>query len=128
MTVWWVQLLLVAAGGAVGGAARHLIAGWVGRRTGERFPWGTGVVNISGALALGCLLGIYESQRTTIGAGWLLLGVGVLGSYTTVSSLSLQALLLARAGRLRDAAAYVSVSLVAGVLAVFAGLCLGSAG
>lgn len=126
MSPWWIQWLAVASGGAIGGAFRHLLSGWIARRTGERFPWGTLAVNTSGAMALGFLLGSQGSLHTTEGDLWLLLGVGVLGSYTTASSLSLQTLCLAKRSEYRSAIAYVLVSVAAGIAACFAGVCLGS--
>ena len=117
----WQQWLLVAAGGALGGALRYAVSGWFARRVGETFPWGTLVVNASGAFLLALLMG--SSAFGTAASGtpshgmWLLLGVGVIGSYTTVSSLSLQTLSLARDGQLRAAAAYVGLSLLTGLAA-----------
>lgn len=126
MSPWWIQWLAVASGGAIGGVLRHLLSGWIARRAGERFPWGTLAVNTSGAMALGFLLGSQGSLHATGGKLWLLLGVGVLGSYTTASSLSLQTLFLARGREYRLAVAYVLISLAAGIVACFTGACLGS--
>lgn len=117
----WQQWLLVAAGGAFGGALRYAVSGWFARRVGETFPWGTLVVNASGAFLLALLMGSSAFGDASGGAPsngmWLLLGVGVIGSYTTVSSLSLQTLSLAREGQLRAAAAYVGLSLFTGLAA-----------
>jgi CrcB protein len=118
-------LLVVATGGAIGGVLRYLVSSWIARRTGEGFPWGTLAVNTSGALALGFLLGSQDALHATEGKLWLLLGVGILGSYTTASALSLQTLLLARARKYRSAAGYVLISVTAGIAACFAGVCLG---
>lgn len=93
--------------------------------TGERFPWGTLAVNSSGAMVMGLLLGLNSALHTTEGDLWLLLGVGALGSYTTVSSLSLQTLLLAKGREYRAAIVYVLLSLAAGIAACFLGAWLG---
>jgi len=116
--------LTVCLGGALGGALRYAVSGWIGRRIGETFPWGTLVVNASGAFAIGVLLGLLARQALPAGV-WSLLGVGVLGGYTTVSSLSLQTLLLARDGELPRAGAYLGLSLLSGLAAVVAGLMVG---
>lgn len=115
------DLLLVALGGALGACARVWLAGAVTRRMGETFPWGTLVVNVSGAVMIGLLAaaflhadGVAQGWRET----WLLLVVGILGSYTTVSSFSLQTLALAREGEGGRAALNVMASL---------GLCLAAA-
>jgi fluoride exporter len=117
----WQQWLLVAAGGALGGGMRYAISGWLAKRVGETFPWGTLVVNASGAFLLALLMGSSGFAGTVSNGAWLLLGVGVIGSYTTVSSLSLQTLALAREGPPRVAAAYVGLSLITGLAAAALG-------
>lgn len=106
----------VAVGGALGGMARFWVSGLVGQRLGEAFPWGTLVVNASGALAIGIAAGLLTDGATS--AAWHVAAVGFLGSYTTVSSFSLQTLALAREGRIGRAAWNVAGSL---------GLCLAAA-
>jgi len=94
-------ILPVALGGAIGGVLRYHVAGVVASRLGDRFPWGTLVVNVSGAALIGALAGLIPVRPGIEGAAsalWLVLAVGVLGSYTTVSSFSLQTLALLRAG------------------------------
>jgi CrcB protein len=122
----WGQWLLVAAGGAVGGALRYAVTGWFSRHTGERFPWGTLAVNASGALVLGLLMGRALIAPNAHEPLWLLLGVGVIGSYTTVSSLSLQTLLLFRNGQTLRAFIYLAATLMTGLAAAAAGLWLGN--
>jgi fluoride exporter len=114
-------VLIVGAGGVVGGVARFWVAGAVGRRMGEAFPWGTLVVNGTGAVAIGVLAALLATGRLTGGdaaSAWLALAIGVLGSYTTVSSFSLQTLALFRQGALGRAGLNVVGSLV---------VCLGAA-
>lgn len=113
--------LAVFLGGGLGGALRYAVSGWVGRRVGETFPWGTLAVNASGAFAIGLLLGLLSGHGLAEGL-WLPLGVGVLGGYTTVSSLSLQTFLLSRDGGHGRAAAYLGLSLLTGLVAVLAGI------
>ena len=117
MSASWQQWLLVAAGGALGGALRYTVSGWIAKRVGETFPWGTLVVNASGAFVLALLMGSPAFSGAASNGVWLLVGVGVIGSYTTVSSLSLQTLSLAREGQLRLAAAYMGLSLITGLAA-----------
>ena len=118
------ELILVALGGSLGACARFWLSGIVARRVGETFPWGTLAVNVSGALAIGLLAarvmtpeGIAEPWREA----WLLLVTGVLGSYTTVSSFSLQTLALVRTGDGGRAALNVVASLGLCLAAAFAG-------
>lgn len=115
------QLILVMAGGALGSAARFL----VGRATlagfGPNFPYGTLTVNLVGGLAMGVLAGILA--RHTNGEAWrLLLGVGVLGGFTTFSSFSLDTIALIERGSVGTALGYVLVSVIGSILAVFVGL------
>ncbi len=123
------QILLVFFGGALGAAGRHWVSGLVARRAGETFPWGTLVVNVSGALALGLLAGAVLAVGTPAESyAWSFLAVGVLGSYTTVSSFSLQTLELIRGGEGGQAFWNVILSFVlclaAATLGLWGGLAL----
>lgn len=112
------QLIAVAVGGAIGGMGRFWLSGVVARRYGETFPWGTLVVNVSGAATIGILAAVLLAPGThAINhlPAWSGLVIGVLGSYTTVSSFSLQTLALVRANQPVQAIGNVVASL---------GLCL----
>ena len=113
MTAGALHILIVAAAGVLGGIARFWISGLVARRIGERFPWGTLVVNTTGALAVGILAALLPGFGAGDGAAtpWLALVVGVLGSYTTVSSFSLQTLALIRESELLRAVLNMVLSL-----------------
>lgn len=114
-------IALAALGGAVGSLARFWVSGVIARRFGETFPWGTLAVNVSGAATIGVLAALLlapETHAVRHPAVWAALVTGVLGSYTTVSSFSLQTLALARNGEGARAAANVALSIV---------LCLGAA-
>lgn len=114
---------LVLLGGFLGGLARMFVSNVVSRRIGEAFPWGTLVVNISGALAIGVLAGIARrfGGLPTSEMFRDLVFIGFLGGYTTVSSFALQTLVLAREGRSVKAVAYVVLSGGLCVAAVAAG-------
>lgn len=114
MDWWW----LVAAGGALGGMARLAVSELTARRVGTGFPWGTLVVNLSGALVAGVLAGLFGMPLADPAPApiWLGLVVGGLGGYTTVSSLSLQSLALWQSGRTVAALANLGVTLGAGLL------------
>lgn len=102
--------LALALGGALGGLARALISAWISARTREGFPWGTLAVNLSGAFFAGMLFGAQSSGRLSATWAGLLLG-GLLGGYTTVSSLALQSLGLVERGRRREAYGFVLLQL-----------------
>ncbi|WP_072379921.1 fluoride efflux transporter CrcB [Novosphingobium sp. NDB2Meth1] len=120
--------LAVAAGGALGAWLRYqtgrLYLAAIGPVAASAFPWATLTVNVLGSAAMGLLAG-WLARHGSEGEQWrLLLGVGVLGGYTTFSSFALEFALFVERGQLGLAAAYVAASLVAGFAALFAGLWL----
>lgn len=123
-----IGLAWVGLGSALGGVARFFVSGAVGRRIGETFPWGTLVVNVSGALAIGFVAAHATIHSLfQIPATWNLAVVGFLGSYTTVSSFSLQTLALVRDGELLLATGNIVLSLVLCLSAVALGYAAGTA-
>lgn len=114
---------LVLLGGFVGGTFRFFLSGLVGRSIGETFPWGTLVVNVSGAFAVGAFAGAARVIGGAFATEALreFVVIGVLGGYTTVSSFALQTLNLALDGEQRRAALYVVASALLCVAAVAAG-------
>ena len=118
-------MIWVAFGGAIGGPLRFFVSSAAGRRTGETFPWGTLAVNVSGAFVLGALAALAAGRGMTQGsAAWLLVVTGILGSYTTVSSFSLQTLALLRTGERRAALGNVAATLALGLSAAAGGYAL----
>ncbi len=118
--------LYVAAGGAAGAWARYsagVVLGRMGTSTAE-FPLSTLAVNVTGSLLMGLLAG-WLARHGSGGEAWrLLLGVGVLGGFTTFSAFSLELVLMIERGTMATAALYVSASVIAGVAALFAGLAI----
>jgi len=110
----------VALSGGVGAGLRYLVDLGIAAVVGSRFPWGTLIVNVSGSLALGLLAG-----AVTDDALLAVIGVGLLGGYTTFSSVSVaSAVLLAER---RPAASVVNAlgTLALTAAAAAAGLALG---
>ena len=112
-------LICVVVGSALGGTARYFVSGVVARRLGETFPWGTMIVNVSGAFLIGILGALASNAGSLFAASnpWLFAVTGFLGCYTTVSSFSLQTLALARDGEAALAIGNVVLSVL---------LCLGA--
>ena len=106
--------------GGAGALARFAVDGTVSDRAGGRFPLGTLVVNLSGAVLLGLLTGL-----ALRGDAFLLAGSGLLGSYTTFSTWLFETHRLAEDGQRALVAANVVLSLVLGVAAAALGRALG---
>ncbi|WP_404375593.1 fluoride efflux transporter CrcB [Vreelandella aquamarina] len=106
-------VLLVALGGALGGIVRFAISNAMAHVLGKAFPWGTLLVNASGALLAGWLFGVYGVPNTQ--PLWLFAVAGLLGGYTTVSSFSLQTLELWQRGQAYRAALNMAATLLLGV-------------
>lgn len=119
-------LIYVALGSALGGTARYFLSGLIARRVGETFPWGTLLVNISGALLIGIFGALARNNASLVASSnpWLFAVTGFLGCYTTVSSFSLQTLSLARDGEGSRALSYVVISVALSLGAVAAGFTL----
>lgn len=117
------NLLLVMAGGAIGSGARYLFGRATLAALGPTYPWGTLGVNLLGGLAMGLLVGTLA--RTDFGEPTrLLVGVGVLGGFTTFSAFSLDVATMIEHGALASAAGYALASVVGSVAALFGGLAL----
>ena len=113
--------LYVAVGGALGAWLRYVLGRLAGATA---FPFATLTVNLLGSFAMGLLAG-WLARQGDGGEGWhLLLGVGLLGGFTTFSAFSLEIVTLAQRGALANAALYAAVSLAGGVLGLMAGLAL----
>ncbi|MCL2716740.1 MAG: fluoride efflux transporter CrcB [Alphaproteobacteria bacterium] len=119
-------VVLIATGSVLGGAARYFISGVVARRIGETFPWGTMTVNVSGSFVIGVLAALATHRFTVFSSApfWLFAVTGFLGCYTTVSSFSLQTLMLASHGETRAALQNITLALGLCLAAVAGGFSL----
>lgn len=119
------MLVAIAAGGAIGALARHYVAGAITRTVGIGFPFGTFTVNMVGSLLMGVLITAFalkfENSQELRG----FLTVGLLGSFTTFSTFSLEGALLIQRGDWQGAALYTVGSLLLGVMSLFVGMWLG---
>ncbi|MDQ2707193.1 MAG: fluoride efflux transporter CrcB [Actinomycetota bacterium] len=110
----------VALSGGVGVVLRFLVDGRVSERTGRAFPYGTLVVNLSGAVLLGLITGLALNPQAA-----LVVGTGAVGAYTTFSTWMFETQRLGEDRQLTRLAANLAVSLVAGLAAAAAGEALG---
>ncbi|HUC85845.1 MAG TPA: fluoride efflux transporter CrcB [Candidatus Acidoferrales bacterium] len=122
--------LWVALGGALGSAGRFWINGLVSEKIGATFPWGTLVINVSGAFIIGILgavaspEGRLDSQSRQVATQFLM--IGMCGGYTTFSSFSLQTLNLLRDREWLYAGGNIVLSVLLCMIAVWLGWILGS--
>ena len=121
------MLFYVAAGGAIGASARHLVNIGMGRLLGTSFPWGTLTVNIVGSLLMGILIELLVLRYGGSPVMRAFLGTGFLGGFTTFSAFSLDVAMLIERKAMLSAGAYVGSSVLFSILAVFAGLFLSRA-
>jgi CrcB protein len=121
MSLWWQQLMLVAAGGALGAAARFWLGGTLLRQFGDGLPWGTLAANLIGSFAAG-FLAVWLEGRGPAALYWrAFLIVGVLGALTTWSALMLECLLYARTQRSGLMLGYLALTGVSGLVLVWLG-------
>lgn len=127
----FVASLHVAIGGAVGAVLRYqmgrAMTSWLGGPAMSVFPWATLAVNALGSLLMGVLAG-WLVRHGAVGSGEggeqlrLLLGVGLLGGFTTFSAFSLEMVLLIERGQFALAALYAILSFALGISALLFGL------
>ncbi len=112
----------IAAGGATGACLRYFVTTSVDSLFGKHMPFGTLTVNVVGSFALALLYGIIERPELSDSPYRALIGVGLLGAFTTFSTFSVETLTLLENGLWLKAAANVFLNvgacLVAGWLAI----------
>jgi fluoride exporter len=113
---------IVFLGAGIGGALRHGVNLGSARLFGFGFPFGTLIVNVVGSFVMGLFAGYFAFRMGIPQHMRLFLTTGVLGGFTTFSAFSLDAALLVERHDYWLAAAYVAGSVVASLLALFAGL------
>ena len=119
-----VVLAAVAAGGALGAAARYAIAGLLPVLPGA-FPWATFWTNTVGSFLLGLLLIVMIERLGPTTTLRPFVATGLLGAFTTYATFAVETDLLVRAGRPALAAVYAVGSVVAGLAAVWSGIVMG---
>ena len=120
------QIFLVGIGGFMGSVFRFLLSGFVYRMVPfAEFPLGTLAVNVLGCLLIGVLNGLAETRQMIGPDLRLFLMIGMLGGFTTFSTLGYETLALIRDDALVQAMGNVVVQVVLGLLAVWLGDMLG---
>ena len=115
-------LASIALGGAFGSVFRYLMMSGVGHIMHAGFPYGTLVVNVLGSFVLGSLIEVLAISWSPGQEMRGFLVVGVLGSFTTFSTFSLDAVYLIERGELTTAGGYIALSVILSIIGVFAGM------
>lgn len=119
-----IQYLMVGIGGFLGAIARYLVDGWISRRMGALFPYGTFVINISGSFILG-LFTTTITERFIVHPHWrLLVAIGFVGAYTTFSTFEYETHKLLEEGSFGLALLNILLSVAIGLVAVRLGILL----
>jgi fluoride exporter len=118
------HILLVAIGGGLGAALRHLANMGALRLFGPNFPWGTMGVNVLGSLAMGVFIELLVRRAGSSNELRLFVATGLLGGFTTFSAFSLDFAVLFERGALGQAIFYALGTVILSILALFLGLWL----
>ena len=115
------KLLVVGAGGFVGAISRYLLSGLVHRLYNGSFPLGTLVVNVAGCFLIGALMGLVEDRQALSPNVRLFLMIGLIGSFTTFSTLCYETYELFRTSEMIAVMVNVFGSALLGLSAVLLG-------
>lgn len=116
------SILYVGAGSFIGGILRYLLSTWIYKILGNPlFPYGTLAVNSLGCFAIGFLAGLAETRSIFSADDRLFIFVGILGGFTTFSSVALETLWLARGTQGLAALSNIGLQLFFGMFAVWIG-------
>jgi CrcB protein len=117
-------LAAIALGGALGAPARYGVAQLIAVSA-DDFPWATFLINVSGSFALALFFAFVVERYPPTRYLRPFVATGFLGAYTTYSTFAVETDVLVKDGHVALALAYVTATLVLGVVATWAGLFVG---
>ena len=118
------NILLIGSGGFIGSIARYFISRLNLSASFFSIPVGTLLVNISGSLLIGLLMGLAERTTILTTEARLFLMVGLCGGFTTFSSFTMENLTLLHNGQIIQILVYTTLSVLLGFFAVWIGYAL----
>jgi len=121
------RFLLIGLGGFLGANLRFLVQTWAAERFGSAFPYGTLVANVTGSFILALFITLITGRVLASPNLRLFVAVGVLGGYTTFSSLTVETLNLVQDGRWLLGGVNLFGNVLLGLSAAFAGVVLARA-
>jgi CrcB protein len=117
-----INILLVGLGGFIGSILRYLASGYVQQSTNSiDFPYGTLAVNVIGCFVIGFLAQLADSRGVFTSQSRLFVFVGILGGFTTFSSLGNETFNLARDSQMMSSLTNVGANVILGLFAVWLG-------
>lgn len=116
-----INIIAIAVGAAIGANLRYSLSLWAAQRWGASFPYGTLIINVIGSFAIGLVLALATTRMSLSEPVRLLIVTGLLGGFTTFSSLSFEAYSLITSGSWRAAGIYLASSFGLGMVGVFLG-------
>lgn len=119
-----IDLLAISGGAIIGANCRYLVYLWAASLPENAFKWGTFVVNMTGALAIGLMVAFLARFKPSEPVA-LMLTVGILGSYTTFSTFSIENLRLFQEKQFGLLAFNALGSVILGITLVFLGIAIG---
>ena len=117
----FMNIIAIAVGAAIGANLRYSLSIWAAQRWGASFPYGTLIVNVIGSFAIGVVLVLATTRLNLSDPARLLIVTGLLGGFTTFSSLSFETYTLVTSGSWMAAGLYVLSSFGLGIASVFLG-------
>lgn len=118
------MVIAIASGGAIGAVLRHLVNRLIPIWGGHDFPWATLSVNVLGSFIMGVLIALFAHHIHPSPETKAFLTVGVLGSFTTFSTFSLDTITLWERGLVLQSFGYIAASVMLSLCALFVGMTL----
>ncbi|MGD9210139.1 MAG: fluoride efflux transporter CrcB [Desulfobacteraceae bacterium] len=116
------KVVIIGVGGSIGAILRYLVSGIVQNNVqSAAFPYGTMAVNLLGCLLIGIGGGLMTSRQLFSPEMRSFFFIGILGSFTTFSTFSLETFNLIKNGQNTTALIYLGGSIIIGLLAVYLG-------
>jgi CrcB protein len=117
-------VLFIAAGGAIGAVGRYAVMTAVSHLLGAGYPYGTIMVNLIGSFVLGGLVESLKYFSAISNEMHVFLIVGVLGSFTTFSTFSMDVVVLMQRNEMFAAGLYILGSIVVSIGGLFLAMIL----